>query len=274
MGLDGVDSDFLTYLALSTQERLRELMEKMIYLSKHRTGLLHDQFLRMEKRRIAREPNGMISDLKVSVTDNVKARLLEIEREEKELEIALRAGRSEDGGLDMVLDEDKPKEKSQGEDMTEEMQKKGKKSKVDMPEEVKTRLANEAAMKAAGGPMKSWMLADSSSGMAGGIKVVPKKKKMAEFVEDTESKMGVPLSFSITTTKNPQKPQLAQKKTVQTVLKAPVGIDQDGETIRLLRPMTQKEMRRIILKDALFCIDKDPMLRKSSLLYKWNANIK
>jgi hypothetical protein len=108
-----------------------------------------------------------------------------------------------------------------------------------MPEEVKTKLVNQTAFKAAGGRLKSWMIPGGATAPPGpkepGIKAVPVKKAAPHY--------------------------------------EPKGATKKGKEIKLNRPMTHKELRRVILKDALLCLDKEKGISQK-LKTKWWLNIK
>jgi hypothetical protein len=110
-------------------------------------------------------------------------------------------------------------------------------TKKDLPEAVKNKLANTAAMMAVGGTMKSWMLPGAS--------------------------------LSATTPKSGSGPQSMTQKVIPTatgpgVLSSttvPAGYRQRGQ-------------KRVTIKDALFVAESFKHLRSSELLYKWWANVK
>jgi hypothetical protein len=50
--------------------------------------------------------------------------------------------------------------------------------------------------------------------------------------------------------------------------------DERGKLVQISRSMNTKEMCRVTLRDALFCLEKEKQLRKSGLVYKWMGKIK
>lgn len=114
-----------------------------------------------------------------------------------------------------------------------------------VPDNVKAKLVNATALKAAGGTLKSWMMPDASKGSIG-FKVASKAKTY-------------PAAKAVSRT---------------TFREPPIAVDSKSKIIDLCRKMTLKETRRVILKDALYCLEQDKTLRKSTMLYKWATFIK
>ncbi|KAJ3253337.1 hypothetical protein HK104_007273, partial [Borealophlyctis nickersoniae] len=91
-GIKNMDKDFLSYLALATEERMRRVAEKTIKVAKHRTGLLGDQFIAEERARLAKGQEGL--EIKVMAQPpDVKKKLALIEKREKDAEMKLQAVR-------------------------------------------------------------------------------------------------------------------------------------------------------------------------------------
>ena len=143
-----------------------------------------------------------------------------------------------------MLDTPFPSIENSGE-ASKEISLSSKKKKVAMPEEVKTKLVNQTAFKAAGGRLKSWMIPGGGAGSGtpsvggskkeSGLKAVPVKKTVPHY--------------------------------------EPKGFTSKGKETKLNRPMTHKELRRVILKDALLCMDKERGISQN-VKTKWWMNIK
>jgi hypothetical protein len=144
----------------------------------------------------------------------------------------------------------------------------GKKKKADknVSETVKKKIVNNAALLAAGGKkaIKSWMLPQ----MAGG----------------SSSSLNASTSSSAGSLKGSEKEPKKRKK------KGKGGEDDDGDAgkfddvgtyldeslgkmVKVGRTMGVKEMARVTLRDALFCLEREPQMTKSEILYKWWAKI-
>ncbi|KAI8799442.1 hypothetical protein BJ742DRAFT_134922 [Cladochytrium replicatum] len=185
--------------------------------------------------------------------------IAKVEREEREAEMALRKARGlltveegggEEGGMGGV-----GTSMETGADAAGTGKKKGgKKKNKDLPENIKTKLTNQTAAALSGIKYKSWMIAGGASGGGGDLRVVPGGKRKG--IEDAARGGGMsggagggganPMTTPIVSSKG----------------------------MRIGRLMTQKEMRRVMVKGALFAMDNDPELRKEAILHKWWANIK
>ncbi|KAJ1551117.1 hypothetical protein HK096_003050 [Nowakowskiella sp. JEL0078] len=247
-----------------------------------------------------RIPNPRIG-LEVVMNDNVKNIVVALAREEKEREINLRKER----GLP-VGDEDDSNSAVQvtsgnggnvsgngpnGANHNDEMmgdvdlgtsggKKKGRKSKKDkdVPESIKAKIVNQTALKIAGGKMKSWMFGGSAGfGGGSGDKVVPVKIKKKDTDEDLDTGTGDEMSASLSYSAG-----VASSNRIGEVLIT--GTKPEGNTMttsivsskgeRLGRIMTQKEMKRVGVKDILFTLERDRALRRGKTIYKWMANLK
>lgn len=113
-----------------------------------------------------------------------------------------------------------------------------KNTKKDLPEAVKHKLANNAALREIGGPTKSWMLPPSS--MPGG-----------------SGSIGKPVRLTTATN--------------SAVMGSSVVSDAGDNVYRAKRGTANQ---RISLKDALFAMENTRALKRSDLIYKWYANIK
>ncbi|KAI9496379.1 transcription initiation factor TFIID component TAF4 family-domain-containing protein [Zychaea mexicana] len=167
--LGKLDSDFVSYLALATQERLRGLVEHMVVASKHRT---------MSQHVSAPPPvdeNGHPL-YKVIVQQDTKKQLLAIERAEREEEqkrkeaVADRERRSQMGKDGAGGEEGRSKSKKKDK---ESAQQRGGAGGLNDGLNKSGSVASETAlMKAIGGVRKSWMLAgnarDQQAGAAPG----------------------------------------------------------------------------------------------------------
>ena len=114
-----------------------------------------------------------------------------------------------------------------------------KSKKQDIPESVKTKMVNSTALRAAGGTMKSWMLPSNDASGSGMM-----------------LKTGFPV----------------QKKTAAEKRKELASRGkQEDPALKGMR-ITQKD--RITLKDAVLVVERDPILSKSSIYYKWLSNLR
>ena len=119
-------------------------------------------------------------------------------------------------------------------DMTKKKKKTGG-SKKDLPENVKQKMINSTALLAAGGKMKSWMLSNDAGTGSSLLKTsFPVKKRESKKKEDGNVKNRDPA----------------------------------------LKGMRITQSDRVILRDALVCLENDLHLSKSSLHYKWINNLK
>jgi Transcription initiation factor TFIID component TAF4 family len=218
-------------------------MEKMIIAAKHRTLVMHTSLLSRDKHLLFTANQSSPIDVHVMVKSDIKKTLSALEQDEIDEDKQMRLDRGEDIS-ESVFGFDTAK-KGGAINMSGAI---GKKAKpVAMPEMMKSKLVNATALKAAGGVLKSWMLPKGSA-------------DVASVTGGDESKAKV----------------LQGKKKADTSLDPyiiPMGLVRNTQ-VRLGRPMTQKESRRITLKDALHCLEGDTVLRKSSLLVKWYAKIK
>lgn len=222
-------------------------MEKMAIAAKHRTLLLHTSLLSRDKHLLFTNNQAAPIDIHVMVKSDIKKTLAALEQDEIDDDKQLRLDRGEDifeSGFSFVSGK-----QGGAINMSGTISKKAK--AVAMPEMMKSKLVNETALKATGGVLKSWMIPSAAgASVSSGRAVVGKVSSGA-----TSSKKSKPAD------------------TLMTPYIIPVGLIKNMQ-VRLGRPMTQKESKRITLKDALHCLEGDAVLRKSSVLVKWYAKIK
>ncbi|KAF7727271.1 hypothetical protein EC973_007787 [Apophysomyces ossiformis] len=147
-----IDSDFLSYLALATQDRLRSLIEQMVAASKHR--VMSQNF---DPPPVDENGHPLY---KILLQQDVKKQLLAIERVEREEErkrkeiLAERERRAQMGDAEGGAggDEDKPKKKKKDKEMGPGV------TARNMSEDIRKKHTNETALMSAGGVRKSWML--------------------------------------------------------------------------------------------------------------------
>ncbi|KAL6632704.1 transcription initiation factor TFIID component TAF4 family-domain-containing protein [Neocallimastix sp. 'constans'] len=266
-----VEPDYYNCLALAAQERIRNLVEQMILASKHRVGLLHDFFMEESKAKKAKVGEDTY-EFSVVVKDDVRKALQLIERHErdKERRERQRRGEEEEGRGD-------------GKDGDGKGTSKRKKNKTvknkDVPDAVKQRITNETALRAAGGSGKkySWMTQSSndewrasslhfhkssSSQSKGGDSGNGKgDKKLGDEGGkgfDSKRSFGASKSGKSGSSLLKRKDDNSQGRT---------GSSKSRNALR--RTISQKDMYRVILKDAIFTLENDKYYKRSNLLYKW-----
>ncbi|KAJ3330223.1 hypothetical protein HDU76_006176 [Blyttiomyces sp. JEL0837] len=278
-GIKSVDEDCVSYLALATEERIKGLLEKMVKAAQHRVGINHDRFITDERNRLLKnaEESGdadSYTTLSVKVTSNVKKSLAELEAETREAEAAEKlrlhpdgsgktkaevvkeALMAENAAVALALGEGELGGGSggifgEGGGGDDERKKKKKGKKPELSETIKALSANKTALQAAGGSrvIKSWML---PQGMAGAASSSGGGAKDGDTADGTKKKKG--------------KSRAAGHDGGEfgSGVSSTVGvfIDEDGKKIQLVRPMTAKEMSRVTLKDALFCLEKEHQMAK------------
>ncbi|KAL0074198.1 transcription initiation factor TFIID component TAF4 family-domain-containing protein, partial [Phycomyces blakesleeanus] len=140
-----IDPDFLSYLALATQDRLRHLIEQMVAASKHR--VLSQTF---DAPPVDEHGQPLY---KIMVQQDIKKQLLAIERVEREEErkrkeiIAERERRAQLGDSDgmNVDEENRPKKKKKEKEMGPGV------TARNMSEDIRKKHTNETALMSAGG---------------------------------------------------------------------------------------------------------------------------
>lgn len=222
----------------------------MIIAAKHRTLLLHTSLLSRDKYLLFSTNKTAPLDIHIHVKSDIKKTLSNLEKDEIEDDKQLRLERGEsinESGFDF----DSKTSTGNAINMSQAIAKKGKSKPMQMPEIMKSKLVNETAMKAAGGTLKSWML--------------PKGSTTTVTTTNTN-----------TTNANTKDSGVVSGKKNEHALKPyviPMGTVRNT-MVRLGRPMTQKESRRITLKDALHCLEADPVLKKSDIICQWYSKIK
>ncbi|KAJ3015375.1 hypothetical protein HKX48_004643 [Thoreauomyces humboldtii] len=264
-GVTEVDRDMLPFLALAVQERMRDLVERMIRAAKHRTGVLHEQFLRNERAKMARGEDAL--DLQIVVKADTKKLLANLEKRERAREAKLQAdkaatdgsgpqGGAASGGGEGVDGGGMAGSSASGlgEDGLPRKRKKIKGESRDLPEHVRLERANAALSAAIGGaPLKSWMMAGAAGGSpssagtsgAGNPRVVPLGKKR-RLGDDDEVSGSRPLGSG------------------HGSLRLPGSKRRGGEAV---------PARKVTLRDALFCLEGEHAMTKSLVVYKWWANV-
>jgi hypothetical protein len=111
-------------------------------------------------------------DINVRVTDDIKKTLSALEANEEQDDRDMRKERGEN------VDESTHLSSSKQTSAINMSQTIVKKTKIAMPEMMKSKLVNDTAMKAAGGTLKSWMIPGNSAGKSntGGVSVTPVDK--------------------------------------------------------------------------------------------------
>lgn len=161
-GIRNVDIKILEYISQAAESRVNELLEPMIQVSRHRTGVTSSQILSEERKM----KSGY--ELKVSSKNTVKKTLDDLEKQELALETELKAELPEEG--EEVLSDTPDGKKKKYKPI----------SKKELPDNIKQKMINTTALLAAGGEMKSWMMgAGSDPSSSGLLKSFPVKSKTA-----------------------------------------------------------------------------------------------
>jgi len=263
-GISKVDPDYYNCLALAAQDRVRSLVEQMILASKHRVGLLHDFFMEESKAKNVGEGEESY-EFSVQIKDDVKKALQLIERHERDKERRERQRRGEE-------------EEGRGDGKDGDAKggsSKRKKNKTiknkDVPDAVKQRITNETALRAAGGSGKkySWMTQSSNDEWRASSSLhfhkslsQSKSESKGDKKSGDESGKGFDSpkrSFSGGSGKS--------SRSSSSLFKRKDGNSKNKNPIR--RTISQKDMYRVILKDAIFILENDKYYKRSNLLYKW-----
>jgi len=258
-----VDPDYYNCLALAAQERIRGLVEQMILASKHRVGLLHDYFIEESKaKNIGATDKEENYEFSVVVKDDVKKALQLIERHErdKERRERQRRGEEEEGRGD-------------GKDGDKGGTTKRKKNKTiknkDVPDAVKQRITNETALRAAGGSGKkySWMTQSSNDEWRASSLHFHKSSSQSK----GESKLDKKSADEGDKGYDEMKRSFSGSKSGKSsgLMKRKEGGSNSKVRNALRRTISQKDMYRVILKDAIFILENDKYYKRSDLLYKW-----
>ena len=139
-------------------------------------------------------------------------------------------------------------EAQQAEKLKQKKKKPTKKDLDNIPENVKKRLMNQAALKAVGGPIKDWML---PTGSVDDVTRIQPKNSRGKSKKKSMAKTN--------------KPSLLQQKQVLVQQQA-VLMSSMGE--RVVRPMTDTELRRVTVNDALYVLSGEKK-HCFGLLNKW-----
>ncbi|KAI8907885.1 transcription initiation factor TFIID component TAF4 family-domain-containing protein, partial [Gorgonomyces haynaldii] len=229
----GVEEQFSELISIACCDFISTLLERMCKAADHRTGADLDSFV---VQQVSQSEPGM--QLDIIPLDDVKRDLYKIEQRER-IEHDRVFGLlgpppmpEDEAQQEEPSSQQTPKDKKKDKD---DKKKKPRTIKKDLPESVKNKLTNTAAMMAAGGPVKSWMTSGTSLMTPS---APPKKKPVTRLVPQTIAGPGV----------TPINPLRANKQ--------------------------NKGGKRITLKDALFTMDQTIALQQSGILYKWWAQIK
>ncbi|ORX78239.1 hypothetical protein BCR32DRAFT_270176 [Anaeromyces robustus] len=266
-GINKVDPDYYNCLALAAQDRVRSLVEQMILASKHRVGLLHDFFMEESKAKNVGEGEESY-EFSVVVKDDVKKALQLIERHErdKERRERQRRGEEEEGRGD-------------GKDGDKGGSSKRKKNKTiknkDVPDAVKQRITNETALRAAGGSGKkySWMTQSSNDEWRASSLHFHKSLSQSKSDSKSDKKSGDESGKGFDSPKRAFGSSKSGKSS-SSLFKRKDGSSQSrfGNSKNrnpIRRTISQKDMYRVILKDAIFILENDKYYKRSNLLYKW-----
>lgn len=259
--IPSVDDRIHAYIALAAQARLRELVEQMVVASKHRTGMLLQTFVDREQKLLdkAVAENSMLleksSEVLIKVVDDPKVKFQELEKEERDFERTLRMERSHGALASEIGDEESGFDDAATLGDAPKPKKKGKKKPV-QSEAVKSRLMNDASLRASGLKSYDWMQQTSDPTL-----IVPKKKQQSSTLSAASS----------------QQRQRARESAQAAAKSAAEEVDEillrasNGE--RIMRPMTKRDLHRISLVDALFSLKQEHSDHRE-LLAKWSMNLK
>ncbi|KAJ3414904.1 hypothetical protein HDV05_005853 [Chytridiales sp. JEL 0842] len=309
-GLTHVDDDYVAYVALATQERLKSLMEKMVRASQHRVGITHERMFSVERSKVMESMKGKGVSLSLVVTDHVKDQMDKVEKMEREAELAEKQALHPDGqgktaaeaaaaaaaaaGLAMPPGFEEGMMLGLGEGVaggfdgleTGAGKKKKKGKKADVSETVKTRMANTTALLAAGGKkhLKSWMLPGGGGGGAstpagsekkglGGVGG-GSKKKGGETAPGSAGGSGASTPTGFGSGSGTLGSSFGSENPFAALENVGFHKDDKGKLLQISRGMTVKEMCRITLKDALFVLESEKQMRKGALVWKWLGKVK
>ncbi|KAJ3112705.1 hypothetical protein HDU96_004252 [Phlyctochytrium bullatum] len=135
-------------------------------------------------------------------------------------------------------------------------------------EAIKVRQTNSTLKKALGSrAIKSWMLPQGAEGAANPM---PKKKKVKD---EGGPSTGEGVGSTSNLSEAAQKKAAEEEAALSRLAKVGVYTDDAGREVRVLRPMTVREMTRVTLRDALFCLEGEQQMAKSPILFKWMSKI-
>lgn len=255
-----MDERVHAYLALAVQARIRELVEQMVVASKHRTGLLLQTLVDREQElldeAVAKNP-GLLASSKifVKIDNDPKLKMSELEKAERDFERSLRQERGY-GGISSEMAES-------GADISAEIaadtpagKKKSKKKQV-QSEAVKSRLMNDASLRAIGGKSYGWMQQTKDPTM-----IVPPSQRRKEAAAASSAQSSL------------EHAQLLKEEMAKSAAKELDEIQlrsTDGE--KIMRPMTRRDLHRVSLADALFSLEKESTDHRA-LIAKWTVALK
>jgi hypothetical protein len=222
LGIDEVDDSYTSFLSQAAEVYITTLLEKMCAAADCRANLDFDVF--------------QSQAWDVEARDDIRAQLVEMEtRERTELAQLLatippRPSDEEEGGGGEIS------QATQATTSTVAAPKK-RGAKKDVPEAIKHKLTNQAAMFAVGGTVKSWMLPGASISAPAPVQPVLNKTSTSAAINAHS------------------KPAVDKKST-------------------LGRAAQYNMQKRVTIKDALLVMESQRHLKTSDILYKWLANIK
>ncbi|RKO92096.1 transcription initiation factor TFIID component TAF4 family-domain-containing protein [Blyttiomyces helicus] len=249
-GLSDVSPDFFSHLALATEERMRNLSEQMVKASKHRAGVLHEQFLAIEReRQLAGHPDALT--LTVGVGADVSRTLAAIERLDRDRCAALK---EEYGIVDAPIDPDAGPAGAFGAALGDDGKKKRRRptARRDETEAVKTKHLNTTALLAAAGgkkAMPSWMTASGVLGPGGTVGTTP-----APSLTSASSSAGGGYG-------DPAMRVFPRRRKDDG---GGGGELHDGGFIP-----RRGVSRKVTVKDVLFCLEKEHGMAKGNTAYRW-----
>lgn len=159
-GVEDIDESYCTFVSQATEAYMIEVLEKMCQAADHRAVIDFDIF--------NRDLSNTAFELEIQEKDETAQTLREIEQRERLEQNTLMASV---GARPIEEVEGMPSLYQPSTPQNVQAQGKGDKkikrsSKKDLPEAVKNKLANNAAMMAVGGTMKAWMLPGASMSQA------------------------------------------------------------------------------------------------------------
>ncbi|KAK9716735.1 hypothetical protein K7432_006703 [Basidiobolus ranarum] len=272
--IPNVDPDFLVYLALAAQDRLKSLVEQMILASKHRVRSHHVEPPPMKDN--TEDPL-----YKIVVSEDVKKQLLSLERVNREEEckrkrlVAEREKR--------LAEEDAKGENKEEPGETQKAKKVRRKDGLDPPGAARNMNdANTTALLIAGGVRKSWMLAQPG-GNSSKSAITSSSSSIKPVSNNTTP--GKPVSSSVGTSNinTPSSNSSTMRSTSTQKMKTPSfktsmksggrshgSTSTSGSKARFTLPPStvshptaagsQTNTRKVTVRDALFSLEKDSNL--------------
>lgn len=216
------------------------------------------------------DASGVKIELGVNLLRDLKQEIVSIEALEKSMEKEIRAergyasvaaggeegeeGDGEGGGLGALVHDD-PKAKKK--------KKSAKAAERDVSDTVKARLVNTVALRAVGGLTKSWMLPSGSASISDKTRLGPAPKKKADAAAAGRNSNEHGVGDEGTAAR-------AGRASIGGVIdySKPLTLESDMDE-KVMRPMTQKEMRKISLRDALYSMEQDVSTCNSKIVQKY-----